>query len=256
MPPIELLSRIDFQWEPLGDDLSAYEPCGLVIEAIVEDLASKRALFRRLEAVVARDAVLATNTSSLSVASIASACAASERVVGIHFFNPAPLMPLVEVVPWLGGDPTSAPSALRADAARGARRRCSRRTRRASSSIASRGRSTAKRFACSRRASPTVADDRLGDEGARRVSHGSVRADGLHRQRRELRGDALGLRGMLLRPAVQAVAHAAAAGRGRIPRTESPGAATTTIATARSQPEPNKDPQRRAARSSSACSRC
>jgi 3-hydroxybutyryl-CoA dehydrogenase len=54
---------------------------------------------------VAGDTVLATNTSSLSVASIASACARSERVVGIHFFNPAPLMPLVEVIPWLGGDP-------------------------------------------------------------------------------------------------------------------------------------------------------
>jgi 3-hydroxybutyryl-CoA dehydrogenase len=107
----ELMSRIDFQWGPLGDDLSAYKSCGLVVEAIVEDLDVKQALFRRLEQVVARDAVLATNTSSLSVASIASACEVPERVIGIHFFNPPPLMPLVEVVSWLGADPTLAPAA-------------------------------------------------------------------------------------------------------------------------------------------------
>jgi 3-hydroxybutyryl-CoA dehydrogenase len=107
----QILSRIDFQWEPLGETPSAYKSCDLVIEAIVEDLAIKQTLFKRLESVVAKDAVLATNTSSLSVASIASACSASERVVGIHFFNPAPLMPLVEVVPWLGGDPAIAPAA-------------------------------------------------------------------------------------------------------------------------------------------------
>jgi 3-hydroxybutyryl-CoA dehydrogenase len=100
----ELMSRIEFRSEPLGEDLTAYSACGLVIEAIVEDLATKQALFRRLEAAVARDAVLATNTSSLSVASVASACTVSERVIGIHFFNPAPVMPLVEVIPWLGGD--------------------------------------------------------------------------------------------------------------------------------------------------------
>jgi 3-hydroxybutyryl-CoA dehydrogenase len=106
-----LMSRIEFQWAPLGDDLSAYRECGLVIEAVVEDLAVKQQLFTRLEGVLTRDAVLATNTSSLSVASIASACSASERVVGIHFFNPPPLMPLVEIVPWMGGDPAVAPAA-------------------------------------------------------------------------------------------------------------------------------------------------
>lgn len=107
----QILARIDFQWEPLGETPSAYASCGLVIEAVVEDLPIKQTLFRRLERVVAKDAVLATNTSSLSIASIASACAASERVVGIHFFNPAPVLPLVEVVPWLGGDPSVAPAA-------------------------------------------------------------------------------------------------------------------------------------------------
>jgi 3-hydroxybutyryl-CoA dehydrogenase len=106
----ELMSRIDYHWEPLGDDVSPFRNCGLVIEAVIEDLEVKRNLFRRLESVVTRDAVLATNTSSLSVASIASTVEASERVVGIHFFNPAPLMPLVEVVPWLGGDLLLAPA--------------------------------------------------------------------------------------------------------------------------------------------------
>jgi 3-hydroxybutyryl-CoA dehydrogenase len=106
-----LMSRIEYHWEPLGEDLSVYQPCSLIIEAVVEDLGIKQTLFRRLEHSVAREAVLATNTSSLSVASIASACEASERVVGIHFFNPPPLMPLVEIVPWLGGDPSLAPAA-------------------------------------------------------------------------------------------------------------------------------------------------
>ena len=103
----ELMSRIEFQWEPLRA-LGGYGDCGLVIEAVVEDLVVKRSLFKALEASVDREAVLATNTSSLSVASIAAACAASYRVVGLHFFNPAPVMPLVEIVPWLGGDPVVA----------------------------------------------------------------------------------------------------------------------------------------------------
>lgn len=106
-----LMGRIEFRWEPLGDDLSPYRDCDLIIEAVVEDLAAKQLLFRRLEPAVGRRTVLATNTSSLSVASIASVCAGSERVVGIHFFNPPPVMPLVEIVPWLGGDPTVAAAA-------------------------------------------------------------------------------------------------------------------------------------------------
>jgi 3-hydroxybutyryl-CoA dehydrogenase len=106
----EVMSRIEYQWEPLGDDLASYKPCGLVIEAIVEDLAAKQALFQRLEAAAARDSVLATNTSSLSVASVASACSETGRVIGIHFFNPAPVLPLVEIIPWLGGDPSLTPA--------------------------------------------------------------------------------------------------------------------------------------------------
>jgi 3-hydroxybutyryl-CoA dehydrogenase len=107
----ELMARVDFQWEALGDDFSAYAPCGLIIEAVIEDLETKRVLLRRLESVVTTDAVLATNTSSLSIAAIAADCERPDRVVGLHFFNPAPLLPLVEVVPWLGGDPMVATSA-------------------------------------------------------------------------------------------------------------------------------------------------
>ena len=81
------------------ESLGAFATCALVIEAIVEELPAKQALFRTLEGIVAPDAVLATNTSSLSIAAIASACERTERVIGIHFFNPAPVMPLVEIVP-------------------------------------------------------------------------------------------------------------------------------------------------------------
>ena len=91
-----------------GGDLSrgysAFAECGLVIEAIREDLETKRTLFRALETVVPTDCMLATNTSSLSVTAIAGGCAHAERVVGIHFFNPAAVMPLVEVVPGLATD--------------------------------------------------------------------------------------------------------------------------------------------------------
>ncbi|GLC27696.1 3-hydroxyacyl-CoA dehydrogenase NAD-binding domain-containing protein [Roseisolibacter agri] len=84
---------------------AAFGRCALVIEAVVEDLAVKRGTFERLESVVADDCVLATNTSSLSVASIAGGCRRPGRVVGVHFFNPAPVMPLVEIVPALATAP-------------------------------------------------------------------------------------------------------------------------------------------------------
>ncbi len=79
-------------------ELDALAGCDLVIEAIVEELDPKRALFAELERICHADAVLATNTSALSVTEIAAATASPERVIGMHFFNPAPLMPLVEVV--------------------------------------------------------------------------------------------------------------------------------------------------------------
>jgi 3-hydroxybutyryl-CoA dehydrogenase len=72
--------------------------CDLVIEAVVEELDVKRALFADLDRLVRPEAVLATNTSALSVADIAHGTQRPERVIGMHFFNPAPVLPLVEVV--------------------------------------------------------------------------------------------------------------------------------------------------------------
>lgn len=79
--------------------IANFKDCDLVIEAIIEKLEVKLSVFKEFEKVVQKDCILATNTSSLSVASIAAACEYSERVLGIHFFNPAPLMKLVEIVP-------------------------------------------------------------------------------------------------------------------------------------------------------------
>lgn len=108
------LGRITFVDAPLTGSLPAYSDCGVIIEAIVEELGAKRALFAALSGVVAPDAILATNTSSLSIASLASAAKNPERVIGIHFFNPAPVMPLVEIVPALTTSPavTAAARAL------------------------------------------------------------------------------------------------------------------------------------------------
>lgn len=83
----------------LVDSMSAYAECGLVIEAIVESLEVKKSVFQQMESIVSDDCILASNTSSLSIASIAAACEKSDRVIGIHFFNPAPLMKLVEIIP-------------------------------------------------------------------------------------------------------------------------------------------------------------
>jgi 3-hydroxybutyryl-CoA dehydrogenase len=84
--------------------VEALAPAGLVIEAIVEDLDIKRALFAELEALLPDDAVIATNTSSISVTALARGMKRPERLVGMHFFNPVPLMKLVEVVSGLGTD--------------------------------------------------------------------------------------------------------------------------------------------------------
>lgn len=78
--------------------------CDWVIEAIVEDLAVKKAVFAELDALLPKTSILASNTSSLSLTAIASACKHPERVWGIHFFNPAFLMPLVEIIPALQTD--------------------------------------------------------------------------------------------------------------------------------------------------------
>jgi 3-hydroxybutyryl-CoA dehydrogenase len=79
-------------------ELADLAECDLVIEAVLEELELKRDVFRTLDRVTRPDAILATNTSALSVSEIAEATATPERVVGMHFFNPAPVLPLVEIV--------------------------------------------------------------------------------------------------------------------------------------------------------------
>jgi 3-hydroxybutyryl-CoA dehydrogenase len=79
-------------------DIAALAPCDLVVEVVLEDLDVKQALVRELDGVLRETALVATNTSALSVTAIASASVRPDRVVGLHFFNPAPVLPLVEVV--------------------------------------------------------------------------------------------------------------------------------------------------------------
>jgi len=82
-----------------ANELEALKGAGLFIEAVIEDPEIKKDLFKRVEVLMSPDTILATNTSSLSVTAIAAACEHTGRVIGLHFFNPAPLMPLVEVIP-------------------------------------------------------------------------------------------------------------------------------------------------------------
>jgi 3-hydroxybutyryl-CoA dehydrogenase len=90
----DILGRIS-----LSSNMNDFDGSGLIIEAIVENIKIKNTVFENLESIVDEDCILATNTSSLSVASIGSVLKNPERVIGIHFFNPAPLMPLVEIIP-------------------------------------------------------------------------------------------------------------------------------------------------------------
>jgi len=99
------LARLRYVDGVEGEALAAFAPCGFVIEAIIEQLGAKQALFRALESVVAPTAILATNTSSLSIAAIAGACTHRDRVIGVHFFNPATVMPLVEIIPAITTSP-------------------------------------------------------------------------------------------------------------------------------------------------------
>jgi 3-hydroxybutyryl-CoA dehydrogenase len=82
----------------LTTEVADLADCDLVVEAIVEELEPKQELFAELDRITADDAILATNTSALSVTEIAAAASRRERVLGMHFFNPAPLLPLVEVI--------------------------------------------------------------------------------------------------------------------------------------------------------------
>ncbi|MBK6399005.1 MAG: 3-hydroxybutyryl-CoA dehydrogenase [Bacteroidetes bacterium] len=95
----EIVQRIKF-----SSALMDFGKCDLIIEAIVEDLAVKQSVFAEIESIVSDDCIIASNTSSLSITSIAAACKHPQRIIGIHFFNPAPLMPLVEVIPSITTD--------------------------------------------------------------------------------------------------------------------------------------------------------
>lgn len=91
---IAILGRINY-----SSDILSFQNCGLIIEAIIEKIEVKHKVFEQLEGVVSKECILASNTSSLSIASIGSVLEKSDRIIGIHFFNPAPLMPLVEIIP-------------------------------------------------------------------------------------------------------------------------------------------------------------
>jgi 3-hydroxybutyryl-CoA dehydrogenase len=96
----DVLSRFSFE-----NNLVAFADCDLVIEAIIENLDIKKSVFAEVCLVVSDECILASNTSSLSITSIAAACKNPSRVLGLHFFNPAPLMALVEVIPAIQTDP-------------------------------------------------------------------------------------------------------------------------------------------------------
>ncbi len=100
-------SRINFV-----PDLGAFAVCDLVLEAIVESLDAKRALWQRLESICRADALFATNTSSLSVVDQTVGLQHPERLLGMHFFNPVPMMPLVEVVRSVRTSPAAVEAAL------------------------------------------------------------------------------------------------------------------------------------------------
>jgi 3-hydroxybutyryl-CoA dehydrogenase len=88
-----------------GTELASLTDCEVIVEAIVEKVEVKQSLFSELEGLIGTDTILATNTSSLSVTDIASGCSRPEKVIGFHFFNPVPLMKIVEVIPGIKTSP-------------------------------------------------------------------------------------------------------------------------------------------------------
>ena len=95
-----LYSRIRFT-----DHMSDFRDCAMVIEAIVEDIDQKQIAFKSMEAIVDPETILASNTSSLSISAMGAQLKTPERILGVHFFNPAPLMRLVEIIPGIQSDP-------------------------------------------------------------------------------------------------------------------------------------------------------
>lgn len=94
-----LLGKISF-----SDHMSDFRNCPIIIEAIVEDIEQKQIAFKSMEAIVDENTILASNTSSLSISAMGANLRHPERIVGVHFFNPAPLMRLVEIIPALQTD--------------------------------------------------------------------------------------------------------------------------------------------------------
>lgn len=94
-----ILSNISF-----GSELQDLADSALIIEAIIEDEGIKKKVFQEVESIVSDDCILASNTSSLSITSLAAACKIPSRFIGLHFFNPAPLMKLVEIIPAIQTD--------------------------------------------------------------------------------------------------------------------------------------------------------
>ena len=80
------------------NDLNSLRDCDLIIEAISEDMEIKKGIFKKLDNICKENTILATNTSSLSISEIANVTRRSDKVIGMHFFNPVPLMKLVEVI--------------------------------------------------------------------------------------------------------------------------------------------------------------
>lgn len=96
----EISHRVSFV-----DYVKSFDRCGLVIEAVIENLDVKQTIFEEVEKIAPKNCVLATNTSSISISSIASNCERPENLVGLHFFNPAVVMPLVEIIPSIDTKP-------------------------------------------------------------------------------------------------------------------------------------------------------
>ena len=178
------------EWAPALADLA---PCDVVIEAAPEALEVKRALFTALAEVVAPDAVLATNTSSLLVSAIAAGVPGPERVVGLHFFNPVRKMRLVELV--AGADSSPGRARPRAGARRGDGQARDRRRRRAGLPRQPLQPAVLARGAADRAGAARHARAGRPDLPPRRgLPHGPVRADGPRRDRRRVRDRALVLR--------------------------------------------------------------
>ena len=163
-----------------ADSLEALSAADLVVEAIPEDLALKRDAFRRLDATAADGAILATNTSSLSVAAIGSVTRRPDRVVGMHFFNPVPLMALVEVI----AGPTTVNRGDRCGrtARQAPRQDAGHRRRYAGLHRQSRREAVLPRGVPDRRRGRRRGRDRRRRDARDRVSDGPVRADRRHRQ--------------------------------------------------------------------------